>query len=216
MSNSRRSRCRFFLSRLCAFGLLLGTSQAQAKPFDGGHIAQIPAFLPMSTAVPMTEKLPIDGEWIISTIGKRIRIEAGRAYAIDPWSHLFVLQIQPSMVVIRDIRRSGPGAYSGYDLPLMGTLTGRLQADGSLSVSVRGALMPAQYTLIPVRVDDQLTFDLEKSGQSNEPGDEPEPGDSPQPWDPQQPDDPVPLPDEPGLDQPPVNPDPGEAPVSPW
>ncbi len=208
MNDSTRSRYRFITSGVCALGLLWGTSQAQAIPLDNSHVAQIRAFLPMASAVPMTERLPIDGEWMINTIGKRIRIEGGRAYAIDPWVHLFVLKIQPSMVVLKDMQRTGPGEYGGYDLPLMGTFTGRLQPDGSLKVSVQGTMMPAQYTLIPVRIDDPMSFDMEKSGQYDGPGNEADPGYGYEP-------DPEYEP-EPGMGEPPADPDAGEAPVSPW
>lgn len=206
MMISTTSRYRFFKSGLCAFCLVSGVSEAQANPL-GGQIPEIPAFLPMSTDVPMTEKLPIDGEWTISTIGKRIRIEGGRAYAIDPWLHMFVLRVQSSMVVLKDIRRTGPRQYSGYDLPMMGNLTANLQPDGSLSVSVQGAIMPVKYNLIPVRVDDPRSFDMEKTGQHPGPGSRPEYGQ--QPGYPQQP-------GQPGADAPPVNPDEGQPPVDPW
>lgn len=146
------------------FLLAASVSRVQANPL-GGQIPQIPAFLPLSTDVPMTEKLPIDGEWMVSTIRKRIRIEGGRAYALDPWLHLFVLKIEPLMVVLQDFKRTGPGQYTAYDLPLMGNLTAAMQPDGSLKVSVAGTLGPASYSLIPVRMDDQYGFDQEKSGQ---------------------------------------------------
>ena len=41
----------------------------------GGKIPQVPAFLPLMTEVPMAAKQPIDGEWMIGSIRKRIRIE---------------------------------------------------------------------------------------------------------------------------------------------
>ena len=130
-----------------------------------GQIPQVPAFLPSSTDVPMGQKLPIDGDWIISTIQKRIRIEGGRAYALDPWVHMFVLKIEPLMVVLKDIQRTGPGRYSGQDLPLMGPLTAALGPDGSLGVTVAGAMGTSRYSLIPVRLDDPQGFALERSGQ---------------------------------------------------
>ena len=130
--------------------LVLWLPHAQADP-SGGIGPQIPAFLPVMTDVPMTEKLPIDGEWMVNTIRKRIRIEGGRAYAVDPWLHLFVLKVEPLMVVLKDLRRTGPGQYTGQDLPLMGKLTATLMSDGSLGVNVAGALGPAKYSLIPVR-----------------------------------------------------------------
>jgi hypothetical protein len=209
MNSATGLRFHFLAVGFCALGLQLGTCQApaQANPLTRVLIAQIPAFLPMSSVVPMTEDLPIDGEWMISTIGKRIRIEAGRAYAVDPWTHMFVLRIQPSMVVFKDMKRTGPGEYSGYDLPLMGTLTARLQPDGSLSVSVQGALIPVQYTLLPVTIDDPDSFEMEKTGQYDGSDDEQDSDDKRELDEDQE---------EPGRDEPPVDPDAGEAPVSPW
>lgn len=148
------------------FSLTLSTGFANPL---GGQIPQIPAFLPMSADVPMTEKLPIDGEWMVSSIRKRIRIEGGRAYASDPWVHMFVLKIEPLMVVLKDLRRTGTGQYTGQDLPLMGQLSATLASNGYLNVRVAGALGPANYTLVPVRMDDQRKFDREKSGQDSEP-----------------------------------------------
>jgi len=130
-----------------------------------GDVPQIPAFLPSMTDVPMTEKLPIDGEWVIDTIRKRIRIEGGRAYAVDSWLHLFVLKVEPLMVVIKGMKRTGPGQYSAQDLPLLGKWTAQLQPDGSLKVDVASVLGPIDYKLIPVRIDNQQSFDLERNGE---------------------------------------------------
>ncbi len=168
------NRCRttFLMGAVCSVVgvilLLLAVPRAQANP-PVGAIPEIPAFLPTATDVAMTEKLPIDGEWIISTIRKRIRIEGGRAYALDPWLHLFVLKVEPLMVVIQDLRRTGVGQYTGQDLPLMGQLTATLSAEGYLNVSVAGALGPVKYSLIPIRMDDQQRFDQEKTGQQTRP-----------------------------------------------
>ena len=150
---------------LCATVFCLSLPLAQANPM-GGQIPQIPAFLPMLPDVPMTKKLPIDGEWMISSNRKRIRIEGGRAYAVDPWVHLFVLKIEPLMVVSKDWRREGKGKYTGEDLPLMGRFTATLQPNGYLSVNVAGALGPVQFNLIPIRADSQRRFDREKGGSS--------------------------------------------------
>lgn len=157
-SGPRALRQRFAAVSLtiCCFWALPGDAQ-QPMP-------EIPAFLPMAHTVPRGDVTPIDGEWVVTSIGKRIRIQAGRAYALDPWLHLFVLKIQPMMVVLKDIRRVEPGQYSGHDLPLMGPLTARLGPDGNLSVNVRGALGPAQYTLMPVSQDDPQAFAREKRG----------------------------------------------------
>jgi len=115
----------------------------------------IPAFLPMANSIPVTGASEIDGEWRINTIGKRIRIEQGRAYAVDDWLHLGVLHVQPNMVVIRNITPDGMGGYTGEDLPLMGKWQATLASDGALNVTVAGALGPVSYRLLPVAVDYQ-------------------------------------------------------------
>jgi len=126
--------------------------------FAPGQVPEIPAFLPMASAVPKTEASPIDGTWTVTSIGKRIRIEGGRAYAVDPWLHMFVLKIQPGMVVIRNIRSSDGRTYTGEDLPLMGAFNGTLNPQGSIDVSVAGALGPARYSLSPVELDNRSWY----------------------------------------------------------
>ena len=143
-------------TRPAAWGILLALMVLSA-PLHAQQglpqIPQIPAFLPMAHTVPAGEASPIDGEWMITSIGKRIRIQRGRAFAVDSWLHLFVLKVQPMMVVIKDIRRTGRDEYAGQDLPLMGPWTARQQQDGNLAVSVQGALGPVNYTLMPVSLD---------------------------------------------------------------
>lgn len=123
--------------------------------------AQMPALLPSRYDVPETEPLPIDGVWTISLIGKRIHIERGRAFAVDQWLHLFVLQVQPGMVVLRNFRRTGPGRYTADDLPLLGPATFELQPDGSIRVLVKGALGPVNYVLTRQSTDDSDSFKAE-------------------------------------------------------
>ncbi len=164
--NRQTNLYRYFAGLVMCLGLLMpAVSSAQVNPL--GQIPQIPAFLPLYTDVPAAERMPIDGEWMVNTIRKRIRIEAGRAYAVDSWLHMLVLKIEPMMAVQKDIRRTGPGQYAGYDLPLVGQFTAQLQQDGTLKVSVSGILGPANYVLVPVRVDDQYAFNQEKTGQYN-------------------------------------------------
>jgi hypothetical protein len=153
-------------------GLVLSLMAATGKANTIPEIPQIPAFLPISSSVPMTKKLPIDGEWMISAIRKRIRIEGGRAYALDSWVHMFVLKIEPHMVVMKDIRRTAPGQYSGQDLPLMGPLTAQLMPDGSLHYTVAGILGPVKLKLLPLRMDDQRALDREKNGGSSSAGED--------------------------------------------
>jgi hypothetical protein len=150
------------LALLATLIMLVSSPFSYANP-GIPEIPQIPAFLPMASSVPQTTQYPIDGEWMINQIGKRIRIERGRAYAVDPWVHLFVLKIQPLMVVIKDIKRTGKGKYVGEDLPLMGKFTGTMTSDGTMNVHVAGALGPVNLTFSPVRMDDQRKFDNERS-----------------------------------------------------
>ncbi len=129
--------------------------------FASPVVAQMPAMLPLKDTVPETETLPIDGVWTISTIGKKIRIERGRSFAIDSWLHLFVLQVQPDMVVSTNYERMGPGQYTAQDLPLAGPASLELKPDGNLSVSVRSAFGPVAFDLIQEEVDDPAALDAE-------------------------------------------------------
>ncbi len=138
------------------FGAVLSTFSASvmSASIPGiPEIPKIPAFLPTVAQVPASQPMPIDGTWLIPAIGKKIRIDSGRAYAVDGWLHLFVLDIQPGMVVIKNITPTGPGKYSGEDLPLMGTFSATVQADQSISVTVAAMLGPVNYKLIPVQIN---------------------------------------------------------------
>ena len=115
---------------------------------EAAGVPQIPAFLPDKYSVTPGEALPIDGVWMISTIRKKIRIEQGRAYALDPWLHLFVLKVQPDMVVMQNFRRTDAGRYAADDLPLMGPAEMTLNGKGNLDVSVQGMMGPIRYALV--------------------------------------------------------------------
>ena len=132
---------QFFLGLV----LMLGSGALHAQ-IVVPEIPQIPAFLPKVDSVPASGKSRIDGVYRISSIGKRIRIERGRAYALDPWLHLFVLKIEPRMVVVKNIRRQS-GQYVGEDLPLLGAWTATPN-NGNLDVTVAGAFGPVKYQLI--------------------------------------------------------------------
>ena len=139
---------------LSVLGLLMaGPQPAVAQDMsdfiaEAAGVPQIPAFLPDKYSVTRTQALPIDGVWMISTIKKKIRIEQGRAYAVDPWLHLLVLKVQPDMVVLQNFRRTGPGQYGADDLPLLGPATMRLNAQGNMDVTVQGKFGPVRYALI--------------------------------------------------------------------
>ena len=133
--------------RHIALVVLLGLA-AQAS-------AQMPAKLPYKDAVPAGATLAIDGDWNISTINKRIRIEGGRAYAIDTWVHALLWRVQPGMVVIRDLEEAAPGRFEGDALPLLGRTTMTARDDGALDVVVAGAMGPVRYVLQPVQATRQ-------------------------------------------------------------
>lgn len=130
-------------------------------------VPQVDAFLPDKYDVDETEALPIDGVWRISTINKKIRIEKGRAYAIDSWLHLFTLKVQRDMVVLQNFERTAPGQYAADDLPLMGPAEMQLRPDGNLTVTVKGMLGPASYKLIKRDIDDENALESELYAMAN-------------------------------------------------
>jgi len=153
-----------YLARVRVIGAMAAFAIAGLAPVAGAQdltesiakaagVPQIPAFLPDKYSVPRSEALPIDGLWMVSTIKKKIRIEQGRAYAADPWLHMFVLKVQPDMVVLQNFRRTGPGRYAADDLPLMGPAEMTVNAEGNLDVAVSSMFGPVKYAL--VRVDPQ-------------------------------------------------------------
>lgn len=131
-----------------------GTEALAAGPMGDAFAAaagipQMDAFLEYETQVPPGEALPIDGDYTISTLGKRIRIDRGRGYALDPWTHAMTLKIRPNMVVSKDFRQISATEYTSQDLPLLGTATMKVQPDGRIAVNV-ASIPPYSYFLIPV------------------------------------------------------------------
>jgi len=124
----------------------------------------IPAVLPDKDVVARNTVTPVDGVWRINTLGKRVRIEAGRVYAVDPWLHLGTMQIQPGMVVIQNFQRAGTAHFVGDDLPLQGRFDGYLRPHGRIEVTVLGALGPARYELQPVDLDNATAYKAELAG----------------------------------------------------
>lgn len=120
-------------------------SEAIAK---AAGVPEIPAFLPDKYTVQAADPLAIDGVWMISSLRKKIRIDQGRAYAVDPWLHMFVLRVMPDMVVMQNMRRTGEGRYEADDLPLMGPAVMDLDPKGNLNVTVQGAFGPVKYGLV--------------------------------------------------------------------
>lgn len=121
------------------------------------------AMLPDRSAVAETDALPIDGIWTISTIKRRIRIEKGRAYALDGWTHALVLKVLPDMVIFRDIKRGAAGEYEADDLPLGAKAKMTLQADGNLNVRSSTFPIAIKYTLIRETLDSSKAMETEQA-----------------------------------------------------
>lgn len=133
------------LKTLLMAGALATTTAMASAP---AH-AQIPAFLPAVEEVAPSEATDVDGTYMVSTINKRITIENGRAFVIDPWTHAFILKVQPGMVTLQNFRQTGPNTYEADDLPMMGKVVFNRQPNGTLQGVVQGALGTAKYALVP-------------------------------------------------------------------
>lgn len=137
---------------LSACEIITGDIGAHAAKAAG--VVQIPAFLPERIEVQPGEAQAIDGVWRISSNRKRIRIDRGRAYALDPWVHAFTLKIQPGMVVAKNITSLGNGRYRAQDLPLLADTEYQLQSNGKLKVTAAYGAQKISFELTPVEIDD--------------------------------------------------------------
>jgi hypothetical protein len=163
----RRRACIAIFGGLFLSFLTMPVAAQVITPSTGAF--QVDAFLPNKADVEEEEPSAIDGVWKISTIGKKIRIERGRAFAVDSWLHMFVLKVQPDMVVLQNLHRTGVGRYKADDLPLLGPATFELGADGNLSVSVKSVLGPVSYRLIKRELDDPAAFEAEVAAVNGDP-----------------------------------------------
>ena len=141
--DSRRSACFALITVLLAFS---ACTTAHAAP----------AAFPRANEVVLGQALPIDGEYRISTLNKRILIERGRAVVLEGWRHLFLFTVEPGMVVIKDIRQVDGQNYQGYDFGLNAEWRAQHNpSKGSYNVVVKGPLGDYRYELLPVNADDQ-------------------------------------------------------------
>lgn len=122
-------------------GLLASSAMLAATPAQ----AQLPD---VATVAP-GEATDADGTYVVSTINKRITIENGRAYVIDPWTQLLIFRIQPGMVTLQNFRQTGPDTFEADDLPMMGKVVFTRQPNGTLQGVVQGAFGEAKYALVP-------------------------------------------------------------------
>ncbi len=121
-------------------------------------IISLGAALPNRYAIDLGAPLAIDGIWRISTNNKRLRIERGRAFAVDGWNHLLLVRVEPDQVTMVNIRPSEQGSdragvYLGRDILLNGDAEMRLRPDGNLDVTVGTFPFPAKFVLIREGLD---------------------------------------------------------------
>ncbi len=115
---------------------------------------QMPAAYPMKEDVAPSEVLPIDGIYRVSTLGKRIKIEQGRAYYLDPWTQAMFWRVQAGMVTLTNFSRTGAGLYVADDLPMSGKVQFTMGYDGQLNGVVHGQ----KYSLKPISVANSQDF----------------------------------------------------------
>ncbi len=121
---------------------------------DKPWIISLGAALPDRYGVDIGPRQPIDGIWRISTNDKRLRIERGRAFAVDGWNHALLFRVEPEQVTMVDIRRDEDGAYLGRDILLNGDAKMTLRDDGNLDVTVGTFPFPVSFVLIREALDD--------------------------------------------------------------
>ncbi len=120
--------------------------------------------LPDRYAVAAGEALPIDGVWRLSTNGKRMRFDKGRAFAVDGWNFSLVIRVEPEQVTMLDIVREEPGLYAGQDILLGAPAKLTLRGDGNLDVSIATFPFPVNFTMKRVALDDPAMLDAEQPG----------------------------------------------------
>lgn len=120
-----------------------------AKPW----IISLGAALPDRYAVDLAEPLAIDGIWRISTNNKRLRIERGRAFAVDGWNHALLFKVKPDQVTTINLREAEPGRWLGRDILLNGDTELALREDGDLDVTVALFPFPARFKLLREGLD---------------------------------------------------------------
>ena len=129
------------------------------KPSSPGLIGL--SALPSRYEIERGPPLPIDGVWRLSTNGKRLRIEGGRAFAVDSWVHLIVSRVYTDQVVMRDMLRTAAGVYEARDILINGDATLKLRKDGNFDVKVATFPFPVSFKLIREGVDDDAAFESE-------------------------------------------------------
>ncbi len=120
---------------------------------DKPWIISLGAALPGRYAVDLGEPLAIDGIWRLSTNNKRMRIERGRAFAVDGWNYGVVFKVNPEQVTMVNMRETAPGVYEGRDILLNGDSKLTLRPDGNLDVRIGTFPFPTKFVFIRVGLD---------------------------------------------------------------
>lgn len=136
---------------------------ANGGEVSGTGILGVKSLLPDRYALAAGPAQPIDGVWLISTIKKRVRIEGGRAFAVDGWRSALVFAVLPDQVTLKNLQHSGPGTYSGYDMAWMAKSDFKVRKDGNIDVLVHTFPFKTKYRLVKVGLDNPQAFaaDLE-------------------------------------------------------
>lgn len=118
--------------------------------------------LPDRYAVTAGEALPIDGVWRLSTNGKRMRFDRGRAFAVDGWNFSVVFRVQPDQVTMVDIRQEKPGVFIARDILLNADSELTLREDGNLDVRVATWPLPTKFVMIREGLDSEGELDAQQ------------------------------------------------------
>jgi hypothetical protein len=143
---SGRVRSWRFLAGLCAISLV--------GLFSLPAAAQISVDVPKVSEVPPEQPSAIDGTYTTDYNGAEFRIDRGRVIVVTPYSIMFVVKMERDSVVTRDIARTAPGVFVGYDLGLKGKWEGRLNPDGTIHIKIAGQLFPLEQTFTPIQLAD--------------------------------------------------------------
>lgn len=141
-------------SLVFAIGACLALTAPQAV------VAQVPAALPDKESVAVGEATDADGTYVVSTINKRITIDRGRAYVVDPWNTALIFTVKKGMVTLQNFRQTGPDTFEADDLPMMGKVVFNRQPNGTLQGVVQGVMGEAKYALVPAELAEVPSDDM--------------------------------------------------------
>jgi hypothetical protein len=97
--------------------------------------------------------MAIDGVWVLSTNGKRVRIEDRQSFAEDSW-----VGVAHGKRLSRGIHPTGPGAYAFDDLLCGCRAEMKMAVDGTLAGVSYSLLGPVGWTLHPLYLDHPRWF----------------------------------------------------------